>query len=129
LARISGPATRPSCSGGQAPQGQADHARGQHKRPVGASQRPAHGFDGAAVSGAGGGEVAAERDLVLEGQMDDAVRVGGHAGQALRVVEVASMDQRADFLQLARRGVRSGQADHLVAGSQEFGHEGGADPA
>ena len=43
-------------------------------------------------AGTGGGEVAAEGQLVLEGQVDDAVRVGRRLGQAVWVIEVASLD-------------------------------------
>ena len=106
-----------------------EHARGEHEGPVGVGQGRAHGLHGPPVGGRGGGEVAAEGDLVLEGQVDHAVGVRRRLGQTVRVVEVASLDDGAGRFQPLRRCLGAGQADHLVAGPQQFGHDGRADPA
>ena len=78
---------------------------------------------------AGGGEVAAPGHLVLERQVDDSVRIGGGLGQAVRVVDIAPLNHGAGRFQSLRRFVGSGQADHLVAFSEQLGHDCGSDPA
>ena len=129
LARTSGLGDEPVVLGGHPPGGQADHARGEHEGSVGVGQGGAHGLHGPPVGGPGGGEVAAEGHLVLEGQVDDPVGVGGRLGQALGVVEVAPLDGGAGGFQPLGGRVGAGQADHLVAGAEEFGDDGRADPA
>ncbi len=71
------------------PERQPEHARGEHERPVGIGQGCTHGFHCPPVGGPGRREVAAERHLVLEGQVDDPVGIGRRLGQPVRVVEVA----------------------------------------
>ena len=73
-------------------------------------------------------EVVARRHrLVLEGQVDDAVgRLGGRA-QAVEVVQVAAPDLGARGLEGGGGAVGAGQADHLVAVSEQLGDERGAD--
>ena len=109
--------------------GQADHARGENEGPLGIRQGGAHGLHGPPVGGSGGGEVAAERHLVLEGQVDHPVGVGRRLGQALGIIEVAPLDSGAGSFQPLRGCVGAGQADHLVAGPEEFGDDGRADPS
>ena len=128
LARISALGHEPVVLGGHPAGGQPEHAGGKHEGSVGVGQCRPHGLDGSPVGGAGGGEVAAESDLVLEGQVDHAVGVGGRLGQAVGVVEVAPLDSGAGGFQLLRRCVGAGQADHLVAGAEQFGDDGRADP-
>ncbi len=129
LARISALGHEPVVLGGHPTGGQPEHARGEHEGPVGAGQGRAHGLDGPPVGRRGGGEVAAEGHLVLEGQVDHPVGVGGRLGQAVGVVDVAPLHGGAGRLQPLRRCLGAGQADHLVAGSEQLGHDGRADPA
>lgn len=65
------------------------------ERAVGACERVAEGFDGAAIGVGSALEVAGERGLVLEGEVDDAVGVGGCAAQGIGIVEAAALDRRA----------------------------------
>ena len=111
------------------PARQAEHARGEHEGPVGVGQGRAHGLHGPPVGRRGGGEVAAEGHLVLEGQVDHPVGVGRRLGQAVGVVEVAPLDDGAGRFQPLGRCLGAGQADHLVAGTEQLGHDGRADPA
>ena len=129
LARISALGHEAVVLGGHPAGGQAEHARGEHEGPVGVGQCGTHGLYGSPVGGRGGGEVAAEGHLVLEGQVDDPVGVGGRLGQAVGVVEVAPLHDGAGRLQPLRRCVGAGQADHLVAGTEELRDDGRADPA
>ena len=68
-----------------------------------------------------------EGDLVLERQVDHAVGVGRRLGQAVRVIDVALLDDGAGRLQPSSRFLGAGQADHLVAGTEQLGHDGRAE--
>ena len=57
----------------------------------------AHGFDGGAVFGAAGGEVG---EVVVEGQVDDAVRSGGGGFQGGQVVDGTAVGLRAEGFEL-----------------------------
>ena len=70
-----------------------------------------------------------EGHLVLERQVDHPVGVGGRLGQAVGVVDVAALNDGAGRFQPLRRGLGAGQADHLVAGTEQLGDDGRADPA
>ena len=86
-------------------------------------------LDGGAVGGGGGGEVARERLLVLEREVDDAVGRRGGVAQDVEVVEGSADDLRARRLQGVGGRVRAGEPDDLVARAEELGDDGGADPA
>ena len=66
-------------------------------------------------------EVSPRHRLVLEGQVDDAVGLGGRLVQAVEVVEVAAADLGAGGLERGGRAVGAGQADDLVAGPSSSG--------
>ena len=114
---------------GHATGGQPEDARGEHQGPVGAGQGRAHGLHGPPVGGRGGGEVTAKGHLVLERQMDHPVGAVGGLGQPVRVVDVAPLDFGARGLQALRRRLGAGQADHVMAGIEQLGDNGRADPA
>ena len=59
--------------------------------------------------------------------MDDAVGRRGARAQAVEVVEVAALDLGAGGLDGGGRRVRAGEADDLVARSDELGDDGRAD--
>jgi hypothetical protein len=61
---------------------------------------------------------------VLERQMDDPVGVVRRLGQALGVVDVSPVDGYPGPLQLPGRFIGPGQADHLVARSEQLGNDG-----
>ena len=66
---------------------------------------------------------------MLEGQVDDAVGRRGAGAQAVEVVEAAAVHLGARGGDRLGRGVGAGEADDLVAGIDELGDDGGADPA
>ena len=66
---------------------------------------------------------------MLEGQVDHPIGVRGRLGQAVRVVDVAPQDEGARRFQSLCRCLGASQADYLVAGIQQLGNGGGADPA
>ena len=72
-------------------------------------------------------EVARAHRLVLEGQVDDAVGLGGCLAQAVEVVQVAAADLGAGRRERGRRAVGTGQADDLMPGPQQLGDDRGAD--
>ena len=64
-----------------------------------------------------------------EGEVDDAVDVEGAGAQRVGVVQVAAQDIGAHVGDCFGGGVRAGQPENLVAGTDEFGDDGRADPA
>ncbi|GAA0273883.1 hypothetical protein GCM10009527_082930 [Actinomadura nitritigenes] len=63
----------------------------------------------------------------VEGQVDDTVGRGGGRGEALQIVEVASVHLGTGGRQRGGGLVRAGQADDLVSRVEKFGNDGGAD--
>ena len=55
--------------------------------------------------------------------------VGSGTAQGVEVVERAAMHLRPGGGEGSGRGVRAGQPDDLMAGADELGNDGGADPA
>jgi hypothetical protein len=108
---------------------QACQTGGDDERPVAARERRAERLDGPAVRAGRRPEVAREGDVVLEGEVDDAVGRRGGGAQAFDVVEAAAVDLGAGRGDRLGRGVGAGEADDLVAGSEELGDDGGADPS
>lgn len=83
-------------------------------------------LDGAPV----GGAVLREfREIVVESRVDHGVRLSGTALQTSQVVERAVMDFGTGCRQLIRSLVGAGEAEHLVAGGDQFIDDGRADPA
>ncbi len=68
-------------------------------------------------------------EVVLEGQVDHAVGGGGRLAQAVEVVEVAAVHLGAHGRQGRGPVVRAGQADDLMSGLQQLGHDGRPDVA
>jgi hypothetical protein len=99
------------------------------ERPIGVRERLAERRDGPAIRFGGVLEAPGERDVVLERQVDYAVRRGGGVPQAVQVVQVAAAYPRPGRGERGGRGLRAGEPGDLVAGADEFGHDGGADPA
>jgi hypothetical protein len=66
---------------------------------------------------------------VVVAEVDHAVAGRGGGPQAFEVVQIAALDVGAERGDLGRGGVRAGQAEHLVAGGEQFGDDGGRDPA
>ncbi len=61
--------------------------------------------------------------------MDHSVRVSRSLRQAVGIVEIAALDDGARGFEPLRRVFGASQADDLVAGFEEFGHDARADPA
>ena len=70
---------------------------------------------------------AGAHSFVVERQVDDAVGRSGRLAQAVEIVQVAAMNLGASVLQRRGGAVRTGQTDHLMAGSEQFGDDGGTD--
>ena len=64
---------------------------GDDERPVGTRERLAEGLDGAAVRIGSALEVAREGEVVLEREVDHAVRRGRRVPQAVEVVKGAAL--------------------------------------
>ncbi len=103
---------------------QPECAGGDEEGAVGAGERLAERVDGTPVRFGGVLEAAAERDVVLEGEVDHAVGVGSRAAQRVEIVERAAAYLGAGFGEGVSRGVRAGEPDDLVAGADEFRNNG-----
>ena len=102
---------------------------GRHEGLVGADQGLADRLGGRHVGGDRAHEVAGAHRLVLEGEVDHAVGLGGGRAQAVEVVEIAATNLGAERGDGLSGCVRAGQADDLVAVAQKFGDDGGGDVA
>ena len=74
-------------------------------------------------------EAAGERDVVLEREVDHAVRRGRRAAQDVEVIDRAALHLGPGGGEGGGRGVRAGQPGDLMARVDELGNDGGADPA
>src|SRR5664280_615876 len=74
-------------------------------------------------------EVAGRHLLVLEGQVDDAVRRSDGLPQAVEIVEGAAVHLGPEGLHCCGGCVRTGKSDDLVPGSEKLGDNGGTDVA
>ena len=96
---------------------------------MGAVERGAERLDGATIGVGGGLEVPREGLVVLEREVDDPVGRAGGGTQGLEVVEGAALRLGARRGEGISRGVGAGEPDDLMAGGDELGDDGGADPA
>ncbi len=111
------------------PRCEPERPGGDDERPVRTRERLAEGLDGAAIRVGSALEVPGEGDVVLEREVDHAVRRGGRVPQAVEVVESAALHLRPGGGEGGGRGIRAGQPDDLMARADELGDDGGADPA
>jgi len=107
----------------------AEDAGGDHERPAGTRERLAECLDGAAIRVGSALEVPREGDVVLEREVDHAVRRGRRTAQAVEVVKGAAVHLRPGRGKGTGRGIRAGEPGDLMARADEFGYDGGADPA
>ena len=70
-----------------------------------------------------GGHLA---EVMVEGEMDDAVARGGSLAQDAQVVQIASQHLGAREVHAFRRGVGTGETQDLVTAGKEFGDDGRA---
>jgi hypothetical protein len=68
-----------------------ERAGGDQEGPIGTGKRVAHGLDGAAIRVGGALEIACEGEVVLEREMNHAIRAGSCAAQALEIVKGAAV--------------------------------------
>ena len=129
LARTSALGTSPSPSVDTRPAVSPSTPEASTKGRSDSARAAAHGLHGSSVGRGGGGEVATPGHLVLKRQVDHPVGVGGRLGQAVGVGDVASVNDGASRFQPLRRCFGAGQADHIVPGSEQLGHDCRADPA
>jgi hypothetical protein len=109
--------------------GEPGQPRSEHEGPVTAGECLAECLDGAAVGVGGAREIPGESDVVLEREVDHAVRPGRPGAKAVEVVEGAAVHRCARGRERRGRGVGASEAEDLVPRADELGHDGGADPA
>lgn len=109
--------------------GEPEQAGGDDERPVGTGEGVAEGLDGTAIRVGGALEVAAEGDVVLEREVDHAVRRGSRVPQAVEVVDRAALHLDARRGEGCRCGVRTSEPNDLVTCVEELGNDSGSDPA
>ena len=102
---------------------------GDDERSIRTRQRSPKRLDGAAVRVGSALEVARESEVVLEREVDHAIRRGRRALQAVEVVERAALHLGPGGGERRGRGIRAGEPDDLMARADELGNDGGADPA
>ena len=66
---------------------------------------------------------------MVEGGVDDGIRLARAVAKAFEILERAAMDFRAHGRERARAGVGAGETEHLMARCDEFADDGGADEA
>ncbi len=134
-ALVEDPAARPGerlghvALGGERARLQAGDARGDRQRPIGPGQRLAERLDRGPVRADGGLEVAGEGDVVAEREVDDAVALGRRGAQHVKIADIAAADLGAGGGDGLGGRVGAGEAEDLVIGCEQLGHDGGADPA
>jgi hypothetical protein len=111
------------------PRCEPERPGGDDERPIRTRERLAERLDGAAIRVGSVLEAAREGDVVLEREMDHAVRRGGAAPQALEIIEGAATHLCAGRGEGGGRGIRAGEPGDLMARADQLGDDGGADPA
>src|SRR5262249_34114428 len=115
---------------GRHPSGdEPERARGDEQRSIGPGKRLAECLDGAAIRVGGGLEASGERDVVLEREVDHAIRCDSCAPQAVEIIKSAGIHLCPGRGEGGGRGIRAGEPDDVMAHADEFRNEGGADPA
>ena len=115
--------------GDHPPRRQPEQPGGDDKRPARTGQHLAEGLDGAAIRLRRALEVPGERDVVLERQVDHAVRRGGRSAQGVEVIQGAASNLRPGTGESGSGGIGAGQPGDLMTRADKLGHDGGADPA
>jgi len=102
---------------------------GDDERSVRAHKRLAECLDGPAIRVGSALEVPREGDVVLEGEVDHAIRSGSCTAQGVEVVDRAALHLCPGGGEDSGRGIRASQPDDLMALADELGDDGVADPA
>ncbi len=102
---------------------------GDDQRPVRTRQHLAECLDGAAIRIGRALEVSRESDVVLEREVDHAIRRGSCTPQAVEVIKSAAMHLRPGRGKGSGRNIRASEPGDLMARADELGNDGGADPA
>ena len=121
--------TLPVPFGRHAPRRDPERPGGDDERSIGACERLAERLDGAAIRVGRALEVPREGDVVLEGEVDHAIRRGRCLPQAVEIVKRAALDLGPGGGEGRGRGIRAGEPDDLMARADELGNDGGANPA
>ncbi len=92
-------------------------------------KRVSENLDGATIRICSALEVPREGNLVLEGEVDDAVRCLSRFAQDVEIVEAAAMHLSSGGDERGRRIIRASLPDDLMSCADELGYNGGPDPA
>jgi hypothetical protein len=103
----------------------AGDAGGQQERPPRSGEDVADRLDGVALGLVRDGRVG---EVMLVGEMEDGVGLGGARPDAGQVVQVTTADLDAFFLEGRRGGVGSGEPDDLVTAGEQLVDCGRTDP-
>ena len=105
---------------------EVEGARGDHQRPVGAHQGRADRVDRRQVRLRGRRHAG---EVMVVAEVDHPVGLGRPGPQAVEVVQFAAVYLGAERGDGGGGALRSREAEDLVAGVEQFGDDGGADPA
>ncbi len=111
---------------GRAVVGEAEQSGGDHQRAAGAGQGRGEDVNGGAVHPGRLGHLA---EVVGVAEVDDAVDVRGRGPQRAGILERAAGDAGAERGHHPGRAVGADEPDDVVAGGEQFGDDGGSDPA
>src|SRR5262249_48956462 len=92
-------------------------------------QRLAEDLDGAAIRIGSALEAPQEGDVVLEREVNHAIRRGSGTPQAVEIVNGGALHLGPDGGEGGSRGIRASESDDLMACAEQLGNDGGADPA
>ena len=115
--------------GGQRAGPQAGNPRGDRQRPIRPGQRLAERLDRGQIRADGCLEVAGEGDVVSEREVHDPVTFVRGRSQHVEIADVAAAHLRASGSDRLGGRVGAREAEDLVFGCQQLGHDSGADPA
>jgi hypothetical protein len=115
--------------GGDVPRGEPEQPGRDDERSIGARKRLAEGLDGAAIRIGSALEGPREDEVVLEREVDHAIRSSSGTAQGIEVVERAALHLCPGGNEGGGGGLRASQPHDLVPRADELRDDGGADPA
>ena len=115
--------------GPQPPRGEPERAGGDGERSIRTRKRLAQCLDRVAIRIGGVLEPPRKCEVVTDREMDYSVQRVSCTPQAVEIIESAAMDLCPGSGEGVGRVIRSGEPGNLMAGADEFGYYGRANPA